>query len=271
MKIDTTYFLSLVAKHKEYLTLDKMASLFAVQNGDCTNVQDCLLMYLLILEHKPQHVVEFSPMLGYSTRYLASALKILNKPDSMITVEINQNYFIKTGERLDKAGLLHICHVLSGDAISVVKKEITTRNRQVDFVFIDSDHSRVFAEKYIKEIFPLLSDNCIIVVHDICGVNAGTGPHSLNFKSSLTSNSDKFAEYKPIKKYLEDNKKDFTLTHPLFGGWWKECAWRKILPNEASPKLPQNKAIYEGFKTIMKYDLRNYLNFQHPNALVFKK
>jgi len=157
MKIDTEYLINLIAKHKDHLSLSAMKPLFQTVKGDCTNVPDCILMYLLILEHKPRHVVEFSPMLGYSTRYLASALKILDKPDSMITVEINQNYFTRTGERLNKAGLLHICHVLSGDAISVVKKEITTRNRQVDFIFIDSDHSYKFGLRYIKEIFPLLA------------------------------------------------------------------------------------------------------------------
>lgn len=268
MKIDTKYLINLVTKHKDHLSLDVMKPLFQTVKGDCTNVPDCLLMYLLILEYKPRHVVEFSPMLGYSTRYLASALKILDK-GSMITVEINQNYFMKTGERLDKAGLLHICHVLSGDAINVVKKEITTRNRQVDFIFIDSDHSYEFGKRYIKEIFPLLAPGCIVMVHDICGWSDKVDPHSIDFRTSLRSVAPKFAEYRAVKEFLIATQLDHTLTHPLFGGHWQDCAWR-ISGDEVSPKLPENEEFYSAYREIVGYDLNDYRNFQHPNGLVFQ-
>ena len=269
MRINTKNLIDLVTKHKNYLSLDIMKSLFQTTKGDCTNVPDCLLMYLLILEYKPRHVIEFSPMLGYSTRYLASALKILDKPNSMITVEKNLDYFTKTGERLDKLGLLHICHVLKGDAISVVKKEIITRNRQVDFIFIDSDHSYEFGKRYIKEIFPLLASGCIVMVHDICGMYKNTNPYSRDFRTSLRSLAPKFSEYRAVKEFLIDNNLEHTLTHPLFGGYWQDCAWRKS-GDEVSPKLLENKEFYSSYREIVGYDLNNYRNFQHPNGLVFQ-
>lgn len=272
MKLTPDSIIDLVTKHKDHLKLDKMRHLFSVRNGDCTNVQDCLLMYLLILENNPRHVVEFSPMFGYSTKYLASAMRELSRPGNMFTVEKNISYAGICERRLGKHNLTHYCKLISGDGITQTKNQIMGRGwkNKVDFIFIDSDHSKQFAEKYIKQVFPLLSDNCIIIVHDICGRCKNTGAHSLNFKSSLNSTTDKFSEYKAVKDFLIETNTEHTLTHPIFGGHWGNCAWRTKGPKEASPELPQNKVLYDKFEEIMGYDLRGYLNFQHPNALVFR-
>ncbi len=269
MILTTNILIELVDRHRDLLALDIMKPLFATTKGDCTNVQDCVVLYLLALEYEPRHVVEFSPMLGYSTRYLATAMKHLGRPGSMFTVDCSKGYAEKTRGRLESMGLSKYCEVLHGDAINITKSQIKIRDWNVDLIFIDSDHSYSFGKRYIKEVFPLLSNDCIVMIHDICGRTQDTTPYSRDFRTSLRSNTNKFAEYRAVKEFLIDKDLLHTLTHPLLGGWWQACSWRSV-GQETSPKLPENAEFYKAYKEIVGYDLNDYRNFQHPNGLIFR-
>lgn len=269
MRLNTEDLIGLVERHKECLSLEIMEPLFKAQKGDCTNVADCVLMYLLILDNDPRHIVEFSPMLGYSTRYLATAMKILGRSGSMFTVDCEAGYAESTRKRLKKMGLKDYCQVIRGDGISVTREEVLRRVWEVEFIFIDSNHSYQFGKRYIKEVFPVLSEGCIVMVHDICGQSVETKPHGRDFTTSLRSTDNKFAEYRAIKEFLIEQNIEHTLTHPLLGGWWQWCSWRSS-GLESSPKLPENTEFYRAYYETVGYDLNDYRNFQHPNGLLFK-
>jgi len=271
MIIDTQVLIQLVEKHKEHLTIDKMMPLFETRKGDCTNVPDCVLLYLLILEHQPRHVIEFSPMLGYSTRYLASAMKILGRSGCMFSVDRQSDYVEKTQARLQELGLEDFCEVICNEAIGTTINEIKKRGWQnkVGLAFIDSCHSYEFGKRYLEKVLPLFADDCIVMIHDICGENNEVDPHSLDFTTSLRHVNAKTSEFRAIKEFLIETRASHTLTHPLFGGYWRECAWRQM-GKEASPELPDNDEFYEAYLAIVGYDLNEFRNFQHPNGLIMR-
>lgn len=269
MIITTDKLIGMVQRHKSHLSLKIMKPLFETMIGDCTNVQDCVLMYLIILDSNPDKIIEFSPMLGYSTRYLATAMRTLGKPASMFTVESKRTYINKAQKRINELDLSKYCQIIEGDAIKITTRELIKRKWNVGFAFIDSNHSYDFGKEYIEKVFPLLTPGCVVMIHDICGESANTGPHDIEFKTSLRSNKDKFAEYRAVKEFLVDNNIAHTLTHPLFGGWWQSCKWRSVR-QESSPKLPENEKFYKAYEEIVGYDLNKYRNFQHPNGLLFK-
>ncbi len=116
------------------------------------------LTYLRLRDRKPGTVVEISPCGGWSTTWILHALKD------------------------NASGVLH-----SFDLVDLSKKNVptelsagrwffnqcdVTRNTdripaEIDYLFIDSDHSESFARWYLDVLFPRLKPNTPVSVHDI--------------------------------------------------------------------------------------------------------
>lgn len=137
------------------------------------------LTVLFLLHFKPKHVYEFSPNAGWSTLYILNSLKYASSSDVVVKsydledycVDNVQDYFpmiTNPGSRIKWV-------FTPGDVRSLFKSEFLTS--QIDYLFIDSDHSRDFVKYYIDHLLePLLiqtrasNSQVFVSVHD-CVVN----------------------------------------------------------------------------------------------------
>jgi predicted O-methyltransferase YrrM len=95
-----------------------------------------------------QRVLEFGTCLGYSTIWLAEALKATG--GRLISVEYEKKFFEKTRKNLVKAGLSSYVELIHGDANEVID-ELTG---PFDIIFQDSD----------KDLYPVMLEKCIKLV-----------------------------------------------------------------------------------------------------------
>ena len=217
-----------------------------------------LLLYCLVLEHQPRHVIEFSPASGFSSAAIALAMKRLGFKNSFTTFEWSElKQRPRVEARFDRLDINDYVRCIWGDALTNIPQHIQEKNivGQVDFCFVDSGHSREFAERYIREVFPLLSDDCVIVIHDISA--ACTNPQGF-FETNMYPGSECILECEAVREWVQKHDIDYTLTHAIFGG--KE---------ERSANLPLNKEIYNLLDDILEVDFLKLENKQ-PMCMVCK-
>ena len=194
---------------------------------------ECALMYMYIRAHRPRHLIEFSPNHGYSTEALARGQRAMRNRWSFGSFEIEDSFVKATRTRICKAGLDEFVDVIWGDALVEIPKYARRFGTEsFDFCFIDSDHTNEFAQRYIKEIFPLLRPGCLIGVHDICSKQHNNQGYT-NFNTSLQSGVYKSGEEQPIKKFIIDRQCDFCVLHAITGGTHEgaKLAWNVHLFN----------------------------------------
>ena len=115
------------------------------------------LTYMFIRELKSKNVVEFSPCHGYSTMWLLHAL---NKNDKGKVFSFD---LIDEATKYIPISLRNRWEFIKGD----VKDNLDKFPEQIDYLFIDSDHSKEFCKWYIENIFPMLRNGVYVSVHDI--------------------------------------------------------------------------------------------------------
>jgi predicted O-methyltransferase YrrM len=215
---------------------------------------ECILMYLLILDNAPRWTIEFSPNHGFSTQAMAMALRVLGIKNRFGTFELKPNLCVSTTERMKKLGLLNYVDVVQGNALQTIPEWIKQKNAKVDLVFVDSDHTEKFANRYIKELFPLFQRDCLLGVHDICSHKRDDGGQTA-FKTSLGSGSKCAGEEKPIERHLKGKK--FCVLHAITGG------------KHESANLPVNNKLYEELQQITGFDFRKAIAKPCPKSVWF--
>ena len=90
------------------------------------------LLYVLALGKRPATVVEFGTSLGYSTIFLAAALRDLGG-GALISTELQPDKARRARENLADSGLSDIVDVREGDALETLREVQTT----IDLVFLD--------------------------------------------------------------------------------------------------------------------------------------
>lgn len=122
------------------------------------------MLFNFIKKIKPRSVMEFSPFHGFSTVTICSALMEVGiRPTFFETHEIEKENIRLTEYNLYENNVDYV-KVIPGDVFQTLDRE---KLKEVDFLFIDSDHSGAFARRYINEFFPLLKDGCWVAIHDI--------------------------------------------------------------------------------------------------------
>ncbi|MEI8348689.1 MAG: class I SAM-dependent methyltransferase [Candidatus Omnitrophota bacterium] len=116
------------------------------------------ITYLLVRESRPETIVEFSPCGGWSTAWILHALKD-NKFGKLYSYDM-----------ID-ASRKTVPHYLSRNRWSFIlgdiKNNIDKLPAKIDYLFIDSDHSKEFAQWYIQHIFPMIKNNIPVSVDDV--------------------------------------------------------------------------------------------------------
>ena len=93
---------------------------------------------LLILEHQPRHIVEFSPCEGWSSKIIQETLQRLPYSSQINSYDIVSRVKDKVTSTDKVTYKFHL-----GD---VRKKYSTWDLSSIDYLFIDSDHSKAFTE-----------------------------------------------------------------------------------------------------------------------------
>jgi len=114
--------------------------------------------YLLVREFRPHTIVEISPGSGWSTSWILNAIRdntygklwsydLVDHSTNIVPMDLSR-------ERWD---------FIKGD----IRQNLGKLPKEIDYLFMDSDHSADFACWYLEKIFPQLSDGIVVSVHDV--------------------------------------------------------------------------------------------------------
>ena len=115
------------------------------------------LTYLFIRDRRPEAVVEISPFRGWSTTWMLQALRD-NGTGALVSFDL-----VEDSRRFIPEELATRWTLITGD----VRDRIPDLPDPIDYLFLDSDHRRAFAEWYIAELMPRLAPDAMVSVHDV--------------------------------------------------------------------------------------------------------
>jgi hypothetical protein len=126
------------------------------------------IVCLLLMHAKPSLVYEFSPCGGWSTLYMLNTLDLLNLPTGrVVSFDIQDSCTENIGSFDTLARRWEF-------KLGNVENEYPFFTSDIDYLFIDSDHSAAFTQKYIDELLtPLLTQlravnkKIFVSVHDV--------------------------------------------------------------------------------------------------------
>jgi predicted O-methyltransferase YrrM len=130
----------------------------------------------LVLHTKPRVVVECGTALGYSALHIAEALHKTGQ-GRLITIEIDADRVKAAKKTFQKAGLLDIVDVRTGDAAAVLKEV----DEVVDFLFLDNSFGNYYA--CLMSILHRLKDKATIVADNV-GIGASSMKDYLEYVRS---------------------------------------------------------------------------------------
>ena len=116
------------------------------------------ITYLLIRDRNPDMVVEMSPNSGWSTTWILSALRDNRARGQLWSYDLHDTS-TKFVPRMLSSGRWHL---VLGDAKHTMRKDL-----DFDYLFIDSDHTKQFANWYVEALLPRVKPGCLISVHDV--------------------------------------------------------------------------------------------------------
>lgn len=126
------------------------------------------IVCLLLMHTNPSRVHEFSPCWGWSTLYLLNTLDVMKSPSGRVVSYDIEDHCTDTIRSIDT--LARRWEFKLGN----VETEYPSFTADIDYLFIDSDHSAKFAETYVKELLtPLLTQlrainkKIFVSVHDV--------------------------------------------------------------------------------------------------------
>lgn len=115
------------------------------------------ITYLRLRERRPQTVVEISPFRGWSTTWILRALRD-NGGGKLTSFDL-----VEDASRFVPAELTEGWQLVKGD----VREQLSRLDERIDYLFIDADHGRGFAEWYLEQVVPRAVPGGAVSVHDI--------------------------------------------------------------------------------------------------------
>lgn len=131
------------------------------------------VLYALVRAVKPRTVIEFSTSSGYSTTFIALALK-RNDHGRLHTIDIDAQAQRAAAQWLGQNDLMSHVDVHTGDCRDVVPSLLRD---DVDLVFIDTLHSFDIAEWYFAAVIPRLRPETLVHIHDVMPAEARVRIH----------------------------------------------------------------------------------------------
>ncbi len=113
--------------------------------------------YLLIRDKRPKVMLEISPNAGWSTTWILSALRD-NGDGELWSYDLHDT----SARFVPKALARGRWHLVQGDA-----RDTTKTAPRFDYLFLDSDHRKEFAEWYVEALLPRARRGTVVSVHDV--------------------------------------------------------------------------------------------------------
>lgn len=133
------------------------------------------LLSLLVRMKNPQRVLEIGTLIGYSTSWIASALK---PPAKIITLEKVERHSEIAKENLTRLGLVDFVEFRVGIALELLKEILQKKEAPFDFIFIDADKQNY--PKYLELCLQLSQPGCVIVSDNVIPKDPEIGKASEN-------------------------------------------------------------------------------------------
>jgi predicted O-methyltransferase YrrM len=122
------------------------------------------LMFSIIRNYKPARCLELGTSLGISGSYQLAAMQI-NKKGELITIEGAGKVAKKAMENFHN--LQYTRYSVEVGKFSDVLPNVLSKDLLFDLVFIDGHHDKKATEQYFEQLYPLLSNNSIVIFDDI--------------------------------------------------------------------------------------------------------
>ena len=139
----------------------------------CGNVHPhtAIMLYALALNQRPKTIIETGTFYGYSTFFLAQALKLWNDPDSQLyTIDPDDSLI---SEAILRHPFITVVKARSELSIPTLISDLREKDSEfaVDFAFIGSWKRLALAEFIL--IYPFIPYGGIVVFHDTQFLNTG--------------------------------------------------------------------------------------------------
>lgn len=119
------------------------------------------LIYRLAADLKPRNIIELGTCLGITTAYLLKAA-----PEArIISIEENPETAAISSVNLKELNVRHV-ETLVGNFDQLLSESITELE-ELDFVFINGNHTKDEVMNYFKQCLPMLSENSIMIFNNI--------------------------------------------------------------------------------------------------------
>lgn len=128
------------------------------QIGCGSDDTECEITYMLMRHFKPLTVVEISPNQGWSSCWILHGLKD-NGTGKLISYDIIEDSEKKIPIELTSGRW----ELIVGDVMESLDKI----PKNIDYLYIDSDHYCVFTQWYLDNLFPMLRSKTPVCIHDI--------------------------------------------------------------------------------------------------------
>jgi len=119
------------------------------------------LMYSLVKNHKPKHILELGTCCGFSSIYMSKA----NQSSTIYTIEGAYEVATIATQNIRKTNCNNIIQKVGkfDDVLKPLLEEI----KSIDLAFIDGHHDKDATIKYFEIIKPFLTQNSIVIFDDI--------------------------------------------------------------------------------------------------------
>lgn len=139
----------------------------------------CELTYLCIRDRKPNTIIEISPNYGWSSLVICMAIQ-----DGNLNCNYSSYDILDNSEKLLPNEFKAIRKFVLGDVRNHKFDE------SIDYLFMDSEHTYTFGQWYFDNLFPLLSSNGIMSIHDM---NTESGELWHTVSKEINQQESKFA------------------------------------------------------------------------------
>jgi hypothetical protein len=116
------------------------------------------ITYLLIREHRPEHVMELGTFYGWSTTWILSALRD-NGTGHLHSYDIVDNVLRTVPKELSADRWTFT----QGD----IRQNLDSLPERVDYLFVDAAHNGKFGRWYLDNLFPKMPAGIPVSVHDV--------------------------------------------------------------------------------------------------------
>lgn len=120
-----------------------------------------MLLRFFVLTQKAKTVLELGTSIGFSTIWLALGAKEID--GHVYTTEIFPEKAEIAKQNFEKSGVSKYITLFEQDILKVLQN--WNQKQKIDLVFMDADKQRY--GQYLDEIYPLLSDDALIVVDNV--------------------------------------------------------------------------------------------------------